>query len=153
MRTPLTTLVLLLAVGIAPGRAQQGAGLRWESCFADAASRFLKVFACDTNTGTDRLIGSFRINAETMQDVTGNEIVVDLFTGTFPYPSEPSLPEWWMFRNAGSCRQNALSVAMVQNPALDLGRREGAVPLSCVSGGRRAASDFSLPPPETPARR
>lgn len=110
MRTPLTTLVLLLAVGIAPGRAQQGAGLRWESCFADAASRFLKVFACDTNTGTDRLIGSFRINAETMQDVTGNEIVVDLFTGTFPYPSEPSLPECWMFRNAARVARTRLAL-------------------------------------------
>ena len=61
-----------------------------------------RSFACDTNSGVQQLVGSFAIPFDVAQ-VSGNEVVVDLgFAGN-------SVPSWWQFKSAGSCRQTSLS--------------------------------------------
>lgn len=114
MRALLLALLALVAVPVA---AAPGVSIRWNSCFPDAASRISRSFACDTNAGFELLVGSFQ-TYEAVPEVTGIEIVVDLHTGrTWPYrPPAVPLPEWWKFRNAGSCRINALSMNFFQYP-------------------------------------
>ena len=122
MRRALFVFALGCLLTAAPTLAQPGPGvaLRWSHCFGEGTGPFNRTFACDTNAGFEELIGSFAI-AEDMVHVSGNEIVVDLST-TYPYaympvpPSGPPLPEWWKFKNAGTCRQNALSVSFVADP-------------------------------------
>jgi hypothetical protein len=117
-------MTMLLAVGVCAqvstaGAQFGGVALRWNSCFADTASRINKIFACDTNAGSDRLVGSFSIGAPTLENVTGNEIIVDLGTGDPFFPSGTPIPEWWKFKNAGSCRQTALSMTTAANPEIE----------------------------------
>lgn len=108
-------LIILLAA--APAAAAPGVSIRWDHCFPDPAHRFVRSFACDTNAGSEVLVGSFQIH-EVMPEVTGVEIVVDLQTGKYwPYRPGGPLPEWWKFRNPGSCRMSALSMNFFQNPA------------------------------------
>ncbi len=64
----------------------------------------VRSFACDTNSGSNILVGSFMLDADLLQ-VNGNELVVDLCTST------ASLPDWWRYKNVGSCRLTALSIA------------------------------------------
>lgn len=109
-------LFVLLALVAAPAAAAPGVSLRWWSCFPDTASRIHRSFACDTNAGFELLVGSFQVS-EIMPEVTGLEIVVDLGTGQYwpPQPGGP-LPEWWEFRNPGTCRMTALSMNFSSNP-------------------------------------
>ena len=110
--------ILLLALGClfaaASAHAQPfGVALRWNHCFGEGSGVASKNFACDTNSGFEELIGSFAIG-ENMVNVSANEIVVEVTTA-YPYwgqpglPTPPPLPEWWKFRNAGTCRQFALT--------------------------------------------
>src|SRR6185369_12251151 len=99
-----------------------GVALRWSHCFGEGTGLATRTFACDTNAGSEELIGSFALGGD-MADVSGNEIVVDVFTG-YPYvrmPVPPSgggpLPEWWKFKNTGTCRQTALTTAFVADAA------------------------------------
>ena len=120
MRRTLLALALGCLLTAAHAHAAGGVALRWNHCYGEGTGLSTRAFACDTNSGFEELIGSFAI-AEDMVNVSGNEIVVDISTAS-PYaympvpPSGPPLPEWWKFRNAGTCRQNALSVAFVADP-------------------------------------
>ncbi len=115
---PTVEIAALLLLVAAPAMGGAGVSLRWFSCFPDTASRWNRSFACDTNVGAERVVGSFQIG-QIMPEVTGNEIVVDLHTGRPWSGSSTPLPEWWRFRNAGSCRASALAVALIQNPELE----------------------------------
>jgi hypothetical protein len=122
MRRALLALVLGGLFATAGAHAQTyGVALRWNHCFGEGTGAIVRNFACNTNSGFEELIGSF-VPGEDMVNVSGNEIVVDVATG-FPYvtmPAPPSggpLPEWWKFRNAGTCRQTALTTAFVADPA------------------------------------
>ena len=119
MRRALMASALGCLLTAAPAHAQPypGVALRWNHCFGEGTGLSSRTFACDTNAGFEELIGSFAI-AEDMVQVSGNEIVVDLSTAP-PYflpVSGPPLPEWWKFKNSGTCRQNALSVSFVADP-------------------------------------
>jgi len=129
MRTlALNTLLVLGVCMQASCGSAQGAGLalRWDSCFGDAASHINKTFACDTNAGSERLVGSFSIFGDVLENVAGNEIIVLLRTGlpfgvdAPPPPPAVPMPEWWKFVNAGSCRRTSLSLAVAADPDLEV---------------------------------
>lgn len=107
MRHPLLPLLALalLASPAAAGTSPPGVNLNWDRCFGDGSVQY-KQFACDTNTGSERLVGSFEL-AQDWPGVTGIEITLDL--GSLSDP----LPAWWRFFNAGSCRQTALTAVLV----------------------------------------
>jgi hypothetical protein len=92
---------LLLALTATVASAAQGVNLRWSACFGDGGT-FNRAFACNSNNGSNVLVGSFELGVDLL-DVSGNEIVIDLAADA------PVLPEWWHYRAAGTCRQNSLS--------------------------------------------
>ena len=101
--------LLALALSVTPAHAYTygpyGCELRWDQCFGDGGAQN-KNFACDTNTGTEKLVGSF-VPAWDIVDVTGLEIVINIAVG-----SAASLPAWWQLRNAGTCRFSSLTMNM-----------------------------------------
>jgi len=101
-RISLFALALLLATATAASAAA-GISLRWNDCLGDGGVQNLD-FACDTNTGSRVLVGSFQL-ASDLASVNGNELVVDLAA------SAPALPDWWRFVSIGSCRRTELSIA------------------------------------------
>ena len=76
-----------------------GVRMGWDRCAADGrvANRF---FACDTNAGSELLVGSFE--PEFANTHTGLEVTIDVFA------SETTIPAWWQFKNIGSCRRLSL---------------------------------------------
>ena len=97
---PLLVVVALAlpSVAIAGG---PGVNIRWDNCFDDGGL-MNKTFACNTNAGQEQLVVSF-VLAEPMLDVSGQEIVVDIRSAS------ATLPAWWAFRNAGTCRTASLA--------------------------------------------
>lgn len=82
--------------------ATQGMNLRWDACMADGGVRN-KTFACDTNTGSEKLVVSFRL-ASDLIGVNGMELSIDVMTPN----TQPS--SWWTLRGTGQCRNGALTV-------------------------------------------
>ena len=103
----LTLLALSLAPG--PARAAQGISLAWNHCLSEGTGVQNKTFACDTNVGSNTLVGTFQLNTN-MNQMIGAEIVLQLAMASV------SLPAWWEFHNAGACRQTALSVNSLADP-------------------------------------
>lgn len=99
--------VALLAVTASVASAQ-GLNLAWNNCYGEGAPVSNKVFACASNSGTNLAVASF-IPATTLPTVNGNEVVFDLQS------AGSTLPAWWQFKNAGSCRQASLTVNFVAN--------------------------------------
>jgi len=99
---------MLLALTTSVAAAGEGTNLRWNACIGDGGT-INRNFACDTNSANHVLVGGFELAAG-MTDVSGNEIVVDIASAS------PNLPAWWHFRNAGTCRQNALSFNTAISP-------------------------------------
>ena len=99
---------MLLALTASVVSAAPGTNLRWSACLGDGGLPN-KSFACNTNTGTNSLSGSFEIGADILQ-ANGLEIVIDLASaGT-------TLPAWWQFKNVGTCRQTALAMSTSLSP-------------------------------------
>jgi hypothetical protein len=94
---------LLLALSATVAAAGPGVGIRWNACLSDGGL-LNKNFACNVNTGTNLLVGTFELNAAGLAQVSGNEVVIDLASATTP------LPQWWAFKNTGTCRQTALAM-------------------------------------------
>ncbi len=80
-----------------------GLNLGWSNCVGDGGVG-ARVSLCNTNGGSNVMVASF-IPTMTSSTVNGNEIVVDL------QAQGSSLPAWWQFKNAGTCRSTALSVS------------------------------------------
>jgi len=99
---------LLLALSASVAAAGPGLGLRWSNCIGDGGA-INKAFACNSNTGSNQLTGTFEVAAD-MQNVSGNEIVIDLAS------AGASLPAWWQFRNPGTCRTTAMSMNTALSP-------------------------------------
>ena len=116
-------VLIALASALAPGVAfaQSGVALRWNHCFGEGTGAMNRSFACDTNSGVETLVGSFMLPID-LAAVVGNEITVDITTSRpgaymgYPPPGPP-LPEWWKYFQSGTCRQLALSVSFVADPA------------------------------------
>lgn len=98
--TLLCGMLLALTAGVAA--AAPGVNLKWQACFGDGGVTN-RNFVCNTNTGTSNiLVGSFELGADILA-ASGNEVVIDIATAG-------ALPPWWAFKNAGTCRQNSLSM-------------------------------------------
>jgi hypothetical protein len=98
--------VLLLAV---PVHAAEGVNLAWNHCLGEGTGVQNVTFACNTNTGLHVMTGSFVLGHD-LATVIGAEVVLELATAS------PSLPAWWTFKNAGTCRATSMAVTFVQNP-------------------------------------
>ena len=97
-----TMIACALLACVATHAFAAGINLSWNACGAAGATN--RTFACNTNSGgVHVLVGSFVAPAGTTA-ITGEEIVITLASTTDP------LPAWWMFKNAGTCRQNAFSI-------------------------------------------
>jgi hypothetical protein len=82
--------------------------LRWDACWGDGGVAN-KAFACDVNTGTNLLVASL-IPSLAVHSVEDIESRIDLrFAGG-------SVPAWWQFHAALTCRQNSLTM-VPQAPA------------------------------------
>jgi hypothetical protein len=93
-------IAALAAPAHAAAVSPPGTNLRWDKCYGDNGA-WNKDFACDTNTGTERLVGSFELAAP-VSDISGMELYVDLASVSAAYPV------WWQIRNTGTCRAAAL---------------------------------------------
>src|SRR5262249_18609167 len=102
--------------------ANPGTNLRWNACFGDSGLAN-KTFACNTNSGTFTLVLSFVLPVD-FSNASGLEIVLDVSAPT------TSIPAWWLFKNAGSCRVTSLT----ENPVLP------PASVHCVDWGRGTAS-------------
>jgi hypothetical protein len=125
MRGPRPDLLITLALLLFPATAHAGTvNLRWGDCWGDGGAQNAS-FACNTNAGSHALVGSF-ISSVTVPDAISAEIILDLAV------ADGTLPPWWHFKNAGSCRLTSLSAS-------------AALPLSavqCVDWGGGQAVGF-----------
>jgi hypothetical protein len=80
-----------------------GVALGWSSCYGDGGVRN-RAFACDSNIGDHDIVGSFVLDSD-LTEVNSTEVVVGIRFGG------ETLPAWWQFRNAGSCRMASLTIA------------------------------------------
>jgi hypothetical protein len=92
---------LLLAVSASIASAA-GVGLRWTGCLSDGGTAN-RNFACNLNTGSNVLVGTFELGAD-LARTSGEEIIIDLASASSP------LPAWWQFKNAGTCRAGSLAI-------------------------------------------
>src|SRR5215831_13500479 len=67
---------LLLAMSASVAGAS-GVGLRWLSCIGDGGA-INQNFACNSNSGSNTMVGTFELNAAGLAQTSGNEVVVDL---------------------------------------------------------------------------
>jgi len=101
----------ILALTLVPGRvhAAQGVTLAWNHCLSSGAGVQNRAFACDTNVGSNTLVGTFQVNTN-FEHMIGSEIVLELATAS------ASLPAWWDLFNVGSCRPTSLIVNSTADP-------------------------------------
>ena len=104
------TMISLLAATATAGTSPPGVNLRWDQCFADAGAQY-RNFACDTNSGSERLVGSFELAASPGAPVGGLSVYINLGS------SAASLPPWWSLHSAGTCRQGSLSMNTSISPS------------------------------------
>jgi hypothetical protein len=99
--------LLLGAAG--PASAASQVKFRWDSCWGDGGV-MNRDFACNVNTGSDRLIASFVPN-RSHTGITMLESRIDITV------AGGSVPDWWRFKNAGSCRLTSLTASAAIPPS------------------------------------
>jgi len=95
-------LILALTASVA---SAGGINLNWNNCESGSTPLPTKAltFACNVNTGASfTLMGSFDPNGG--QLVTAFDYLVDIES------AGATLPPWWQFKNAGSCRAASMSM-------------------------------------------
>ena len=107
----LSALVIGLSL-VASIASAAGVNLAWTDCGSFGAQN--KTFACNVNTGSDVLYGSF-VPPAGVTKLTGNEMVLDLLT------ENPAFTQWWQFKNVGSCRQTSLAASFAANASGNCG--------------------------------
>jgi len=96
--TPRSTLAALFLTSLLAADAHAaGLNLRWTDCLSDAGQAN-RNFLCNSNTGSDVLIGAFVLPAAA-NGVSGFVATLDLAS------AGATVPAWWQFFNAGACRQ------------------------------------------------
>jgi hypothetical protein len=107
MRKTLLWTVSLLAACACNAHAA-GLNLGWNDCPGGATYALTRTFACNTNMGTNTMVGSFVAPAGVAM-MSANEIVIDVKTsaGTFP--------AWWAL-GTGMCRAGSLSASFDFTP-------------------------------------
>src|SRR5690349_19774988 len=98
--TLLCGLLLAMSATVA---AAAGVGIRWTECLSDGGT-LNKNFACTSNSGSSALVGTFVLGAAGLAQTSGEEIVIDIGSAS------ATLPAWWQFKNAGTCRQGSLLI-------------------------------------------
>jgi hypothetical protein len=96
--------VATLALSAGPALADTfatGVNLSWNDCGAFGSAD--KAFACNVNTGSQSLFGSFWAPAG-LDSVNGHGAVTDIITTGDP------LPDWWRFTGT-NCRSTSMSVS------------------------------------------
>src|SRR5690242_10737219 len=86
MRRVLAGLALVFLLAPAPARAQLDLG--WNDCYP-AGGIANRGFACNTESGGDVLVGSYRIPAGLGLALNGTTFELELQTGG------STLPNWW----------------------------------------------------------
>src|SRR5262245_27652538 len=94
-RSPPIVVALALFLHASPSAAAPGLSLAWDHCRSEATAVQNKMFACDTNTGSQTLVGSFALTFP-VERVAATEVVLQLA------PDGSVIPAWWQFRNTGS---------------------------------------------------
>lgn len=99
----IAVLALAAACVPPPAHAAVQAMLAWDRCLENGGT-VTRTFACDTNEGSETIVGSF-VPPAGITDMNGLEVVIDMLT-----TPETAWPDWWAFKNTGACRQSALSL-------------------------------------------
>jgi hypothetical protein len=144
---------LVAALLVASPALAGGPNLAWDKCAGDGG-QLAKVSACDSNLGSNTLVGSFVPNAD-IAGVTGFECVLDILLGDGISPAPP----WWDLKaGSGGCRDMGGGVAA----ALSANSVVSPTAVSCVdwaggfaSGGLGAylADGSNVPPANQLAHR
>lgn len=126
-----------------------GVNLRWNRCFGEGAGVLNRAFACDAETGTHLMVGSFQ-PAGAVTAATAITASVDLASGG------ATLPAWWEFQ-AGGCRTGSLAADATANPldgvCDDFGQGISTAVVGSYTVGVRGANTArvlitnTLPPP------
>jgi hypothetical protein len=105
-----------------------GVNLAWNTCMGDGGVNS-RTFACGANTGSNVLTASFLLDAD-LNNVSGVELVLDILTTSDP------VPDWWHFRDVGTCRQNSLTMNVVyaDNLCLDWAGAQATGGIGSYSG-------------------
>jgi hypothetical protein len=133
-RASFVTALSLLLLAPSGAHAAQGLNLAWNHCLGSGLGVQNAVFACDTNSGSHAIIGSY-VLANDFPQVIGNEIVLQLASAS------PALPPWWEFRNPGTCRPTSLSAPLTADPneaaCVDWsqGQQAGGLASYCTAAG------------------
>ncbi|MFN8589161.1 MAG: hypothetical protein U0704_15320 [Candidatus Eisenbacteria bacterium] len=99
------TCGLLAVLCTCPNAAHAtGAYLGWDDCAGGGGSA-IRTFACDTNAGSETIVGSF-VPMPGISKFVAIEVRMEVAV-------EPtsSLPPWWSLYNTGTCRPHALSAS------------------------------------------
>ena len=94
--------VVLLLLACAPAAMGAGLNLFWNDCGNSSSAVTNRNFACNTNSGANVLTISF----DPLPGVTALSAInwaIDLQSAT------ATLPQWWRYRNPGTCRETSLS--------------------------------------------
>ncbi len=110
-------------------------------CWSDGVQVTNKTFACNTNTGSMKMCGSYKCDVD-HPNFVGVEIVVDgrTFDGS-------AVPDWWQLFNTGSCRPTSLLSAYDFTGAPGTGCTD---PWTGLATGGIAAWQTNLFPPPPP---
>ena len=111
LRSLRTALLLLTGLAGTAAAAANPYGLNaaWTECWGDGGTSN-RSFACNTNTGFDRLNLSFVVD-QPIPNVSGMEMYLQLAS------ESPTLPLWWSMKNAGTCRPTSLAL-LINTPLL-----------------------------------
>lgn len=143
-----TLALLLLAAVPTTGFAAQGLNLSWSRCYGEGLGTQNRNFACNQNTGVNIMVGSFVLSSN-MPQVIGTEIIMQLASDS------PTLPNWWAFKNTGTCRLSSLGMNTIANPAdvvcvdWSAGQAVGGIGAYCTSTspciGNPSATNVAVP--------
>jgi hypothetical protein len=109
MRKALSVSGLLLLL-VAPLAHAGNVSMRWNKCYGEGTGVANRSFTCDTNSGSELLVGSFIYSAP-LADVVQVDAIVDLAA------SSASLPAWWQFTGGSVCRSTSLSADINFDPS------------------------------------
>lgn len=105
MKKSLLVVAVLLACTASVASAG-GINLAWNDCYG-AGGVVNRPFACNTNVGYNDLFVSFDPPVD-IPDLNGSNPIIDI-QSSWNYPLPSVIPQWWQFKNLGTCRRTSLS--------------------------------------------
>ena len=98
-------LVAALLAWTASLASAGGVNLAWNDCYGGGGV-VNRPFACNSNVGFNDLFVSFDPPVD-IPDLNGSNPIIDIVSSQTP--TSPLLPQWWQFKNVGTCRRTSLS--------------------------------------------